>query len=487
MSEVKVNKISPRTNCGTTTLGDSGDSFVIPSGVTITNNGTQTGFGRTGTVNWQTSIKTGDFTAVSGEGYFVNTTSGEIDVTLPSSPSAGDIVSLKDYAGNWATNNCIVLRNGSNMDGSAANQTFNTNGLSLTLIYMDATKGWSLINDDETSTLGASYITATGGSTSTCGNFKIHTFTGPGTFTVSCAGNAGGSNTIEYLVVAGGGGGGGDLGGGGGAGGYRTVFPSPATGGLPVTATGYPVTVGGGGTAPSGPQPGAPITASGSGSNSVFSGSSTITSAGGGGGGQSQNPYGGCAGANGGSGGGNGGYAPVPAAGGTGNTPPVNPPQGNNGGSGGGNNNAYPGGGGGGAAAVGGSAGNTTSAGQAGGAGSQNNIDGNNYYWAGGGGGAAYQPGPAAGNGGIGGGGGGGKGGGSGPTTFGTGGGSAINAGSPGTGNNPESAGVQGGAAGANSGGGGGAGGHNSSPGIQSGSKGGNGGSGIVIIRYKFQ
>ena len=45
MSEVKVNKISPRTNCGTVTLGDSGDSFVIPSGATITNNGTQTGFG----------------------------------------------------------------------------------------------------------------------------------------------------------------------------------------------------------------------------------------------------------------------------------------------------------------------------------------------------------------------------------------------------------------------------------------------------------
>ena len=51
MSEIKVNKISPRTACGTTTLGDSGDTFTIPAGVTITNNGTQTGFGRTGTVN----------------------------------------------------------------------------------------------------------------------------------------------------------------------------------------------------------------------------------------------------------------------------------------------------------------------------------------------------------------------------------------------------------------------------------------------------
>ena len=58
MSEVKVNKISPRTNCGTVQLGDSGDTITIPAGATITNNGTQTGFGRTGTVNWQTTIYT---------------------------------------------------------------------------------------------------------------------------------------------------------------------------------------------------------------------------------------------------------------------------------------------------------------------------------------------------------------------------------------------------------------------------------------------
>ncbi len=57
MSEVKVNKISPRTNCGTVTLGDSGDSFVIPAGATITNHGTQVGFGRTGTVDWDTNAK----------------------------------------------------------------------------------------------------------------------------------------------------------------------------------------------------------------------------------------------------------------------------------------------------------------------------------------------------------------------------------------------------------------------------------------------
>src|SRR5210317_1413875 len=75
---------------------------------------------------------------------------------------------------------------------------------------------------------GAEYITATGGTITTCGDYKIHTFTGPGTFCVSCAGNACGSNTVDYLVVAGGGGGGGapSHGGGGGAGGYRE---SPGT------------------------------------------------------------------------------------------------------------------------------------------------------------------------------------------------------------------------------------------------------------------
>jgi hypothetical protein len=64
MSEIKVNKISPKQTCTTVTLGDSGDTFIIPSGVTITNNGTQTGFGATGTVDWDTTAKTASFTAV---------------------------------------------------------------------------------------------------------------------------------------------------------------------------------------------------------------------------------------------------------------------------------------------------------------------------------------------------------------------------------------------------------------------------------------
>lgn len=44
MSELKVNKISPATGTAFA-LGDSGDTFTVPSGATIVNSGTATGFG----------------------------------------------------------------------------------------------------------------------------------------------------------------------------------------------------------------------------------------------------------------------------------------------------------------------------------------------------------------------------------------------------------------------------------------------------------
>jgi len=105
MSEVKVNKISPRSGT-TVTLGDSGDTFTIPSGATINNQGTATNFGATGSASWVTTVKTGDFTAVAGEGYFVNTTSGAV-------------VAIKDYAGTFDTNKVTLVQNGSDKIGGS--------------------------------------------------------------------------------------------------------------------------------------------------------------------------------------------------------------------------------------------------------------------------------------------------------------------------------------------------------------------------------
>ena len=170
MSEVKVNKISPRSGT-TVTLGDSGDTFTIPSGATINNQGTATNFGATGSASWVTTVKTSTFTAVAGEGYFVNTTSGEVDVTLPAG-SPGAVVAVKDYAGTWDTNNCIIISNGSEkIGGSTNNATLNTEGLSATFIYIDSTQGWLVTDDGLQSSANTNpYMVATGGTETTSGN-----------------------------------------------------------------------------------------------------------------------------------------------------------------------------------------------------------------------------------------------------------------------------------------------------------------------------
>ena len=130
---------------GTTiTIGASGDTISLASGAS------QSGFGRAGTVDWQTSIKTSNFDAVSGQGFFVNSGSGAITVTLPSSPSAGDIVSIADYGFNAASNNITINRNSEPIAGFSVNGVISVNGAAATLVYADGTKGWVTVNDTTT-------------------------------------------------------------------------------------------------------------------------------------------------------------------------------------------------------------------------------------------------------------------------------------------------------------------------------------------------
>jgi hypothetical protein len=243
---------------------------------------------------------------------------------------------------------------------------------------------------------GVQFITATGGTITEDGDYKIHTFTTPGTFEVTGGPSDG---VVDYLVLAAGAGGGiGQgafspvtpnccVGGGGGAGGYRespgadteyTASPlgaAPAVA-LPVSITSYPITVGGGGAPTSGP-----YTNGGKGNDSSFS---TITSEGGGYGGRG-------IGGEGGSGGGGGGvdFGTV-YSGGPGNYTPVSPPQGTNGGYGQSilqNSNA--GGGGGGAVDAGSD--RDSNYGGYGGDGTASSITGTPVTRAGGGGGSGFS------------------------------------------------------------------------------------------------
>ena len=179
MSEVKVNKISPRTNCGTVQLGDSGDTITIPSGATITNSGTAAGFGSTGEVSWDTTKKTASFTGVSGVGYFVDTTGGAVTVTLPSSPSAGNVIAVQDYTGTFSSNNLTFNRNGSNINGAASNLIIDKANVAAQLIYVDATEGWRVVFTGSLESLSTTFLAATGGTITEDGNYKVHTFTGP--------------------------------------------------------------------------------------------------------------------------------------------------------------------------------------------------------------------------------------------------------------------------------------------------------------------
>ena len=457
----------------TITLGRSGGTVSLAAGAT------QSGFGRTGTVDWEITPQTGSFQATNGKGYFMNTTSGALTLTTPASPSAGDIFAVADYARTFNTNNLTISPHASaKIGGFAEDAVLDVNGQACTFVYVDSTQGWvNVQNAEDTETGTPPFMEATGGTITEDGNFKIHTFTGPGTFQVTRLATFSPApiyNIVSYTVAAGGGGSGGSINNihtaaGGGGGGFRegknapvdsyTASPLNAPAGIPVSVTSYPITIGAGGAGGCGPTGGT------NGVNSVFG---PITSAGGGGGAAVATPgTPSCrTGKPGGSGG--GGSSQTGGAGGSGNTPPVSPPQGNNGGAG---TDAPPdirGGAGGGATATG-PTGTPVANQGAGGTGATTNISGSPVGYSGGGAsGGTSQGGP--GNGGA---------------------ASPCGSGAAGTPANVPSSPVNnynGSNGTANrAGGGGGSAANSSAPGSPGNFSGGAGGSGVVIIRYKFK
>ena len=297
-------------------------------------------------VDWQATVKTGNFQAVASQGYFVNTTSNQVIVTMPPTASVGDIVSIVDYAGTAQTNN-ITITAQSNINGSANDVQIDYQRGAVSIIYSGTIQGWvaEFAANDGTDALV----------------------------------NSPPSLSVDYLVVAGGGSGA-CLGGGGGAGGYRNSYNNEQSGGGASSesaltnlsfSTNYTVTVGAGGAATAD----ATISTNGNdGFNSVFT---SITSIGGGGASAHNNTL-----ANiGGSGGGGS------SSGNTSNGAAGTATQGYAGGNGQNAASGYPAGGGGGAGDVGGNGAGGNTSGN-GGAGLASSITGSSVTRAGGGGGA---------------------------------------------------------------------------------------------------
>jgi hypothetical protein len=99
-----------------------------------------------GGTSWQ-AVKTGAYTAVAGDGVFVNTTSSAFTITLPASPTLGDEVSIVDYAGTFDSNNCTIGRNSQKIQGAAADLVVATERAGFTLAFTDGTQGWLLKNN----------------------------------------------------------------------------------------------------------------------------------------------------------------------------------------------------------------------------------------------------------------------------------------------------------------------------------------------------
>ena len=208
-----------------------------------------------GGTQWQSSVKTADFTAVAGQGFWVNTASGDVVVTLPSSPSVGDIVELADFNRSWGTHSVTLNDNGSNFQGTGSSvPVYNENGQHVELIYSGSTNGWIP---------------------------KLDSVVADKTETI-----------LRFLNLAGGGAGGANQGGGGGAGGIKLGTAVVTAGDV------YQISIGGGGS-------GSPANnKGGSGSASTIRASNggkiiSLTTGGGGGGGRdSAATDGGCGGGN---------------------------------------------------------------------------------------------------------------------------------------------------------------------------------------------
>ena len=292
------NALSPITTTGDLIIGNGTNSStrlaIGTNGYVLTSNGTTASWAASsggGGLTWQ-AVQTTSFSATVGNAYPVDTTSGAVTVTLPASPTAGQIILFTDYAGTFGTNNLFISLNGKKFNGASATATVATNRESIGIVYIDATQGWIPYDGFNTSTPSQTI-------------------------------------TASYVLVAGGGGGGANDGGGGGAGGYLSGSTTLTSG------TTYSFVIGGGGagsTSTSSPNSG--------GSNGANSTAFGLTATGGGGGGG----QGGVTGKTGGSGGG-GGNASSAGSGTSG--------QGNSGGSGT-NSSPFPGGGGGGSNGAGG-------------------------------------------------------------------------------------------------------------------------------------
>jgi hypothetical protein len=154
--------------------------------------------------------KTTNYTAVDKEIVLADTTGGAFTITLPASPAVGSTVTIAD-AGNWETHNLTVARNGSTIEGAAANLTLSTAGVMVDFIFDGTTwqaytqasaAGFGNIPVASAGTLGGVKV---GANLSIDGNGVLSANPGAYTLPIASAGSLGGIKVGANLSIDAGG------------------------------------------------------------------------------------------------------------------------------------------------------------------------------------------------------------------------------------------------------------------------------------------
>jgi hypothetical protein len=126
-------------------------TITLPAAVAVADNSVLQS-NTSGVTTWATpktftyTTQTTAFNAVAFGGYFVNTSSGGITATLPSSPTVGDSIRFLDVAKTFDSNAFTVARNGQLIQGDAENLTVTSESAAFELIYSGGTFGWRIFS-----------------------------------------------------------------------------------------------------------------------------------------------------------------------------------------------------------------------------------------------------------------------------------------------------------------------------------------------------
>ena len=121
------------------------DGSNLPDGAAIKTYGDTNWGGGGGGLTWE--LISTNTSAVNAHGYLINASGGNVTLTLPLTPSEGDLVGICDAYNKATTNTITLARNGKNIEGIAEDLIVDSDGVGFTLVYTDTTRGWEIVSE----------------------------------------------------------------------------------------------------------------------------------------------------------------------------------------------------------------------------------------------------------------------------------------------------------------------------------------------------